>query len=88
MSCPRGCCDDYRTHIRGISIGSFPTQTTYTERKWDKDMPAYKRLVESGLQPPKIDGCYVIEREATHAKEIELGRKLDPLTQKVLDDSV
>lgn len=77
MSCPRGCCDDYRTHIRGINIGSFPDAITYTERKWDKDMPAYKRLVEDGIQPPKIDGCYTMEREAVYAEEIELGRPID-----------
>lgn len=87
MSCPRGCCPDYKTHIRGINIGSFPTDTTLTERKWDKDMPAYKRLYDDGLNPAKIDGAYVMERSATHPREIELGRPLDRTTHEMMDDA-
>ena len=86
MSCPRGCCPDYKTHIRGINVGGFPTDTTLTERKWDKDMPAYKRLYDSGLNPARIDGAYVMERSATHPREIELGRPLDKETHALFDD--
>jgi hypothetical protein len=42
-----------------------------TERRWDKDMAAYKRLVGDGLQPPKIDGCAVLEKRAEHRHQIE-----------------
>lgn len=80
MSCPRGCCEDYKEHLRGVRIGGFPTGPSLTERKWDKDMPAYKRLREDGLQPPRIDGSYVMEQNAVHEKEIELGRPIDPST--------
>lgn len=87
MSCVRGCCPDYKTHIRGINIGNFPTPTTEKERKWDKDMPAYKRLRQDGLQPKQIDGSYVLERNARHEREVEMGRPLTPETISVFDDA-
>lgn len=31
------------------------------ESRWDKDMPAYKRMRHRGLQPNQIDGCAVLE---------------------------
>lgn len=85
MTCRKGCCPDYRTHIANISIGSFPTQTTYTERKWDKDMGAFKRMADEGLNPGRLEGAYVMERSATHPKEIEQGRKIDADTLSLLD---
>jgi hypothetical protein len=45
-----------------------------TERRWSKDMAAYKRLVNDGLQPPKIDGCAVLESKAETRTEVESGR--------------
>lgn len=87
MSCPRGCCPDYRTHIRGINVGGFPTDVTLTERKWDLDMPAYKRLVNDGIQPAKIDGCYVMERAAKDKIEIEAGRPFDQATLSQIKDA-
>lgn len=80
-------CPDYRTHIRGITIGGFPTPTTETERKWDKDMPAFKRLYNEGLNPARIDGAAVMERSATHAREIAMGRPLDSETHRVFDEA-
>ncbi len=44
-----------------------------TEAQWHKDMPAYKRLVQDGLQPPKIDGCAELEQRATSRTQIEAG---------------
>lgn len=87
MPCQKGCCPDYRTHIRGINIGSFPTQTTYTERKWDKDMTAFKSMADQGLKPAKLEGAYVMERSAKNEREIQMGRPLDPTTHKVFDDA-
>lgn len=86
MDC-RCNCPDYKTHIRGVRIGGFPTDITLTERKWDLDMPAYKRLVDDGIQPPKIDGCYVMERSAKDKVEIEAGRPFDKDTLSQLKDS-
>lgn len=87
MSCPKGCCPDYKTHIRRVNVGGFPTQTTLTERKWDKDMPAFKRLCDDGLNPPRIDGAYVMERSATEKREIEMGRPLDKRTHEVFNEN-
>lgn len=87
MSCPRGCCPDYKTHIRGVSIGGFPTQTTYSERKLEMDRDAFKRLHDDGLNPGKMTGAYVMERSAKNEREIKMGRALDPITHKVFDDA-
>lgn len=80
-------CSDYRTHIRGINIGSFPDAITHTERKWDKDMGAFKRLVDDGLHPGRLDGAYVMERSAKNEREIRLGRPLDPDTHTVFEEN-
>lgn len=80
-------CPDYRTHIRGVNIGSFPTAPTLTERRWDKDMPAYKRLVEDGLQPPRIDGSAAIERNAENEVEVTRGHAIDKETLAVMADA-
>lgn len=76
MSCPRGCCEDYKTHIKSVAIGSFPTQTTLAERKLTLDRDAYKELRHQGLQPPSVKGAYVNARSATNPTEVELGRPL------------
>lgn len=87
MACVKGCCPDYRTHIQGISIGSFPTQTTYSERKLDLDRDAFKRLVDDGLNPGRMTGAYIMERSAKNEREITMGRALDETTHKVFDDA-
>ncbi len=86
MPCVKGCCPDYKTHIRGVAIGGFPTQITYTERKWDKDMTAFKSMVDQGLKPARLDGAYVMERSAKDVREIEIGRAIDRETLSLMDD--
>lgn len=86
MACPKGCCPDYRTHIHAIQVGTFPTQPTYTDRKWDLDMAAYKRLRADGLQPKDITGAYTLEREARNEVEITLGHPVDSTTLSLLQD--
>jgi hypothetical protein len=44
------------------------------EKRWARDMPAYKRLREEGYQPPGIDGAAYLEANATTKFEIESGR--------------
>lgn len=87
MTCPRGCCPDYKTHISGVNIGSFPTQTTYTERKWDKDMGAFKAMAQQGLNPGKLEGAYVMQRSAKNEREIKMGRPLDAETHALFDEN-
>lgn len=43
------------------------------EKRWNKDMPAYKRLRDQGYQPKSIDGAAVLERDASTRFEIESG---------------
>lgn len=44
-----------------------------TERQWSKDMDAYKRLKQDGLQPANIDGAANIEKKADHASQVVTG---------------
>lgn len=46
----------------------------------NKDMPAYKRLVQDGLQPPQIDGSAHLEKHANSKFEIEAGHVLGAQT--------
>lgn len=80
-------CPDYRTHIKGVTIGGFPSQTTYTERHWEKDMTAFKNLVDDGLTPGRLQGAAAMERSATHEREIKMGRPLDPATHALFDEN-
>lgn len=87
MACPKGCCVDYKTHIQGINIGSFPTYDSLREAKLDRDMCAYKRLVDDGLNPPTVDGAHAIEQNARSVREVELGHAIDPETASIMDEA-
>lgn len=47
--------------------------TTVKESILSKDMDAYKRLRRQGLQPPRIDGCDILEKQAVTKDEIQTG---------------
>lgn len=92
MSCARGCCPDARTHYLSISISAaaMPSRngphSAYAIQKkedgWERDMPAYKRLRDDGLQPKRIDGAAEIESKAETPIEVESGRVLTPIQRK------
>ena len=44
------------------------------EKRWNEDLPAYKRMRDAGLQPKSTDGAARIEREASTQFEVESGR--------------
>jgi hypothetical protein len=44
-----------------------------TEKQWNVDMPAYKRLRKDGLQPKSIDGSAEMEKKAKHEWQVETG---------------
>jgi hypothetical protein len=48
-------------------------EVNQTERNWNKDMPAYKRLRADGLQPKKIDGAAEVEKKAQESWQVETG---------------
>ena len=51
--------------------GSIVEATNQREKRWNKDMPAYKRLRKQGLQPKKIEGSSLLEKHATERWQIE-----------------
>lgn len=48
--------------------------TVAKDRQWEADMPAYKRLRNNGVQPPRIDDSAALEAHASDQFEIEMGR--------------
>ena len=46
--------------------GSQVAEVSERAKRWDKDMPAYKRLRQQGFQPRSIDGSAEVERKAVH----------------------
>jgi hypothetical protein len=84
-TCGKPCdCESYRAHIMTVSVSAAATptrdrskqaaDTNARESRWEKDMPAYKRLREDGLQPPHIDGAARVEATAGDKLEVEAGR--------------
>lgn len=67
--------------IAGIQLSSAATPTrrrendaiNQKEKRWDRDMDAYKRLRRDGLQPPNIDGSARLEQRAEHKVQVETG---------------
>lgn len=53
--------------------GNQVSATNRTERNWQVDMPAYKRLRREGLQPRSIDGAAKLEKRAEHKWQVETG---------------
>jgi hypothetical protein len=47
------------------------TQTLTRERRWERDMDAYKRLHREGLRPPQIDGSALREKQGQTKFDIE-----------------
>jgi hypothetical protein len=73
-----GC---FGCRVAQVRVGSNSTTTrgakvaevNQTERNWNRDMPAYKRLRAEGLQPSRIDGAAEVERKAKEAWQVETG---------------
>jgi hypothetical protein len=57
------------TTTRGKDVDAI----NQTERNWNKDMPAYKRLRANGLQPKQIDGSADVEKRATEGWQVQTG---------------
>ena len=86
-----GC---YLCKLRSVSISpaAMPTRqdvrysaTDNLEKGWQKDIPAYKRLVADGLQPARVDGCAEIEAQAKTKTEVEEGTIYTPEQRKTLE---
>lgn len=84
MSCSRGCCASFKEHIQNVTFSATATpnrradavRVHETERQWEKDGDAYKRIRQQGLQPKSIDGCATLEKRADDVAELAAGRTL------------
>ena len=54
------------------------TETDQLEKNWQKDIPAYRRLVSEGLQPEGVDGAAELEKRAETKEQIE-GVAFEPI---------
>lgn len=85
MSCGKPCaCPTYRDHLLsvGITASAMPTRSpavvaiTEREKRWDKDMPAYKAIRADGVQPRAIDGSAELQARANDEIEVTSGEFL------------
>lgn len=53
--------------------GTAVIEATEREAKWAKDLPAYKRLRQQGLQPASTEGAAMMEAGANTRVEVEHG---------------
>lgn len=66
--------------IPAFGSGTAPTRRAGAEaieareKRWEKDMPAYKALRAQGLQPPRIDGSAELMANAETRFEVESGK--------------
>lgn len=74
--------DCFGCKVAGVSMSSACTPNRRSEsfginakeKRWDRDMAAYKRLRNDGLQPPNIDGSARLEQKAEHKFQVETGQ--------------
>ena len=86
MGHPASCADPdncnlrYRDHLVGFGIAAaaIPSRvqgecldTLVREKRWQRDMDAYKRLRKDGMVVPRVDGSALRERQGTDAYDIE-----------------
>lgn len=79
------------TPPRLYGIGSPGAQTRKvdnTERTWDKDRPAYKRLRMEGMQPPHVDGAARLEQAASNDLEVNTGLRYGPIHEREVKEAV
>ena len=53
------------------------------DKQRERDLPAYKRLVDSGVQPPTTYGAADLEAGASTKIEVELGRTFGDMANRV-----
>lgn len=68
--------------------GEHTRVTDRTERQWDRDMPAYKRLRKAGYQPRGIDGADRLEATATNEFEFRYGDQAHGLSAERIREGI
>lgn len=76
-----GCDGDrlcFKHKLRSVQFNPTRAPQSLMERRWQRDMPAYKRLRDNGLQPRAIDGSADLETRASTQQEVEMGTIFQP----------
>lgn len=78
---PENCNLRYVEHLRGFSLTSeaMPTRgknhevvrTNIREKRWMRDIPAFKRLTKEGYDVPQIDGSALREKQGETPFDLE-----------------
>jgi hypothetical protein len=76
--------------VAGVSFGANASTTSGAKvaeinqraKNWDKDMPAYKRLRQNGVQPKSIDGAAALEAKASTVAEVESRPNIEKLIKR------
>ncbi len=76
-----------RTHGLGSS-GAKTRAVDKTEKQWDKDRPAYKRLRHHGLQPPHVDGAHELETRASNDLEVNTGYAYGAIPERQVKEAM
>lgn len=79
------------TNVRTYGVGprGFATRSfDETERQWDKDRPAYKRLRRAGHQPPNVDGADRLEALAENHFEVDSGLRYGKLPVDRVEEGI
>lgn len=65
--------------LRSVQFGNtMPPPERLIEQQRAKDLPAYKRLRDQGLQPRRTVGCAELETRAESQEEIDVHGLIDP----------
>lgn len=85
-------CIICKVHTLGFGSNVDPSRNkdkviTDRDKRWSKDMPAYKALRAQGLQPPRIDGSAELAARAETRFEVESG-KVMPGKAKEIDTAL
>lgn len=65
-------CTCFKCKLKTIQFGNVtPPPERLMEQQRAKDLPAYKRLRDQGLQPKRTTGCAELETRATDQFEID-----------------
>lgn len=76
-----------RTHGIG-GVGARTREVDATERTWDMDRPAYKRLRMEGMQPPHVDGAAKLETVAQNDLEVNTGMRYGRLPERQVKEAI
>jgi len=73
---PDGC---FGCHLISVQFGNVEAPVERSiEQRIEKDLPAYKRMRDNGLQPPSTRNAYELEQRANTEFEVKMGKLVSP----------